>query len=216
MDIILYLAANRLPNVEKLSLSPPDAIIIDLEESVPIDQAENARAGLVDFIETLRPLRCPLAVRINGMDNIAGKQDLKAVSALPADVALLVPKPINEEILTQTLFVAKELWVMGEEVGFAQNIAHYATLQKRLTTVIIGTKDLAESMGLPLNPAAPELRAGAVAIKDAVKAAGLRIIDGVAFGDETQIGAAVLRARDTGFDGVTAMLPRDIATIRAS
>jgi citrate lyase subunit beta / citryl-CoA lyase len=216
LNIFLYLAADRPPNMDRLAQSPPDAIIIDLEESVVPENKDTARAGLPDLIAKLRTVNCPMAVRINSLHEALGLKDMEAAAQLPQDIALLVPKPINPATLQLLPAGDRELWVMGEEVGFAQNVTEYSKMLPKLTTVIIGIKDLSESMGLPLNPASTKLRAEAVAIKDAVTSAGLRMIDGVAFGDQVQIQAAVERARTAHFDGVTAMLARDIAVIRAA
>ncbi len=212
MRIILYLAADRKPNIERLTATPPDGFIVDLEESVADENAVMAREGIADLIEMLRPLDRPIAVRINGLDQEKGRDDLKAVDQLPEDIAVVIPKPITPELLAH-LRINREFWLMGEEAGFEDDVAGYASSDPSLTTIIIGIKDLAESLHVPLQPDAEDLRAAACAIKTASHAAGLQVIDGVAFGDEVQIGAAVQRAKSDGFNGITCMLSRDIATI---
>lgn len=82
----LFVPGNRPERFEKAAASGADAIIIDLEDAVPADAKDLARASLrVDFT-TL-----PVLVRINGSGTIWHADDLVAVSKLPF-AAIIVPK----------------------------------------------------------------------------------------------------------------------------
>jgi citrate lyase subunit beta / citryl-CoA lyase len=214
MFIALYIPADRLPNLERLSASPPDALIIDLEESVAPENLKSAREGLACLVDRLRPIGSSMAIRINGLDTSSGFKDLRALDKLPQDIALVLPKPVNTAALKRAAETGRELWIMGEERDIAENISHYAHNFPSLTTVIIGIKDLCHSLGIVLEPSSNLLRAAARTIKQAAHTAQLRVIDGVAFGDDTQMEQAVLRSYHDKFEGLTAMMAKDIVRIR--
>jgi citrate lyase subunit beta / citryl-CoA lyase len=82
----LFVPGNRPERFAKAAASGADAIIIDLEDAVPTDAKELARASLrVDFT-TL-----PVLVRINGFGTTWYADDLVAVSKLPF-AAIVFPK----------------------------------------------------------------------------------------------------------------------------
>ena len=73
--ITLYTPGNRREFIEKASTYNPDAIIIDLEDAVPIDLKETARREVADIIPRLG-IEC--IVRVNSEPEYL-EEDLKAV-----------------------------------------------------------------------------------------------------------------------------------------
>ncbi|MFS4437783.1 HpcH/HpaI aldolase/citrate lyase family protein [Paracoccaceae bacterium GXU_MW_L88] len=82
----LFVPANRPERFEKATLSGADAVILDLEDAVPADAKDTARAALrTDFTDL------PVIVRINALGTPANAMDIEAVIALGPD-AVILPK----------------------------------------------------------------------------------------------------------------------------
>ena len=81
----LFVPAHREGWVEKAVAAGPDAVILDLEDSVPEGEKSAARARIADAVELLASKRVTATVRINGPD------DLDAC-VLDGVVALVLPK----------------------------------------------------------------------------------------------------------------------------
>jgi citrate lyase subunit beta / citryl-CoA lyase len=81
----LYVPADRPDRVEKALASPAHAVIVDLEDGVPADAKERARAKVVELLR--EPRETPVFVRVNA----GSGADLDAVASLPL-AGVLVPK----------------------------------------------------------------------------------------------------------------------------
>lgn len=83
---LLFVPANRPDRFANAADSGADAIILDLEDAVPADAKDIARAALdLDFTDL------PVFIRINAIDTSSYEADIAAVRALrPA--AILLPK----------------------------------------------------------------------------------------------------------------------------
>lgn len=82
----LFVPAHRPDRFGKAATSGADAIILDLEDAVPVDCKVEARRSLQAIGENL-----PLVVRINGVDTPWFEDDLAALAAIPA-AAVMLPK----------------------------------------------------------------------------------------------------------------------------
>lgn len=97
LDIIspLFVPANRPERFEKAAASGADAVILDLEDAVPVEAKQQARAALRSGFGSVLVL-----VRINGAETAWHDEDLSAVIALrPA--AVIVPKAEDPDGLSR-------------------------------------------------------------------------------------------------------------------
>jgi (S)-citramalyl-CoA lyase len=101
----LFVPANRPDRFEKAASSDADLICIDLEDSVPIDQKDEARDSVLAALSNLD--RSKTAVRINGLKTKAGLADLLALSNCEYSPALvflpMVESPTEVEIAREIL-----------------------------------------------------------------------------------------------------------------
>ncbi len=74
---LLFVPGNRPERFEKAASAGADMICIDLEDSVPEDQKEEARSSVLSALTELE--RKKTAVRVNGMKTKAGLADLLAL-----------------------------------------------------------------------------------------------------------------------------------------
>jgi len=82
----LFVPGHRPERFVKAAVSGADAVIIDLEDAVPADAKDAARANVrVDFTDL------PVLVRINGAGTAWHADDLAAIAELPV-AAVILPK----------------------------------------------------------------------------------------------------------------------------
>lgn len=92
----LFIPGHRYELWDKAMRSSAEAVIIDLEDAVPQDKKDEARAGLDRLAEDARPTK-PVVVRINPLDSFPANADLRAIAAVqdraPGSIqAVMVPK----------------------------------------------------------------------------------------------------------------------------
>jgi citrate lyase subunit beta / citryl-CoA lyase len=214
-DAVVYIAGDRQLKPGALDGGAINTVIIDLEDGVATDRADVAREMLPALVADVQAAGARVVVRVNNPLDPAGPADALAVAALPLDVAVLVPKPVTAATLAEVLKLAgqRALWCMGEEPGFSAQVATLKSAFAALETVVVGLKDLAQGLDIVFDLDAPPLRIAANDIRAAAHAAGLGAIDGVAYGESTQLDRSIARARADGFDGISLIRPRDAALV---
>lgn len=91
---LLFVPGHKRDWIDKALASPAQAIIIDLEDSVPADAKEHARANVVDVLATA-PGKGVL-VRVNALDTAWFGEDVAAV-VRPGLTGLLLPKLFSRD-----------------------------------------------------------------------------------------------------------------------
>jgi citrate lyase subunit beta / citryl-CoA lyase len=91
----LYVPANREKFLEKAIGLPSDAFIFDLEDSVPLAEKANARAGVRAYAPKIADNR--VWVRVNGLDTGLAEADLDAVIGVAGLAGLFLPKVETHE-----------------------------------------------------------------------------------------------------------------------
>jgi citrate lyase subunit beta / citryl-CoA lyase len=86
----LYVPANREKFLDKALTLPADALLFDLEDSVPPAEKAQARAGVREYAPKVADLR--VWVRPNALDTPFGEADLDAIIGVAGIAGLFVPK----------------------------------------------------------------------------------------------------------------------------
>ena len=86
----LYVPANREKFLDKAIGLPADAFILDLEDSVPLPEKENARAGVKAYAPKIADHR--VWVRVNGFETGLAEADLDAVIGVSGLAGIFLPK----------------------------------------------------------------------------------------------------------------------------
>ena len=81
----IFIPANRLEWVEKTFDKGADAVIIDLEDSVPSDQKVEARSNLLSYLDT-KDLDKTILIRVNPLDSTFGKDDMNLLSEVSSKI----------------------------------------------------------------------------------------------------------------------------------
>lgn len=94
----LYVPANRDKFLDKALALPADAFILDLEDSVPVAEKQNARNGVRTYAPKISGDR--VWVRVNGLETGLAEGDLDAVIGLGGLAGIFLPKvETREEVL---------------------------------------------------------------------------------------------------------------------
>lgn len=223
MRSLLYVPAHSERFIAKAHERGADAIILDLEDSVPPDAKQAARDGLGDAVAAVRRGGASVLVRINSGE----RQEEDALAACRAGADMLyVPKVRHADDLAR-LGVSLE----PEEARSGKSIQFIALLEDigavldarsiagapRLAGLSVGGEDLALSMGA--EPTPDVLRQPKLLVHYAAKERGLLSIGMLRstadYSDTAAIEAAAAEASAHGFDGATCVHPAVVALLNA-
>lgn len=217
----LYMPGSNARALEKARTLPADVIIIDLEDAVAPEAKPAAREQACAAIKTKGFGSREVVLRVNGLDTPWAADDLSAAIAAGPD-AVLIPKVASPEQLQAVgnkisrAPRALAVWAMIETAQAILNIAAVAASAKdastRLTTLVLGTNDIAKETRACFVPGRlPWLTALSQVIL-AGRAHGLDVLDGV-FNDIKDIEGFKRECkdgRDLGFDGKTLVHPTQV------
>lgn len=226
---LLYVPGNNERFIGKAQTRGADAVVLDLEDSVPDHEKAAARAMTAAALPSLAEGPSDLLVRINGGLRLA-VPDLEAV-VQPGLRGIFVPKCEAAEklrLLSEMLFDLEAerglpvgeiaLVAMIETPRGLENVHDIARADPRVCGMILGSEDFATATGMQPTPEA--LLAPRQQIVFAAHAAGiapLGLLDSVAnYGDAEHLAAVARRARAFGFRGATCVHPAAVAPLNAA
>lgn len=216
-------------HVEKYVSSPhiaaADAIILDLEDSVPADRKAHARAGLANAIPTVARAGADVLVRINDGDLAA--EDI-AAAVQPGVAALVIPKVRDAARLTYLdRLVSDAEAVTGMASGSVRFVVLIETADgfldmlaiaratPRVIAISLGNEDFAFDLGMEASEETllmPRQQLAIVAAAAGIMPLGLM---GAAtrFDDPDAYRALALKSRRFGFVGSSCIHPSQIALL---
>lgn len=213
----LYMPAANPRAMDKARTLPCDVVILDLEDAVAPDAKVEARAAACAAVAAGGFGAREVVIRINSLSTEWGQADLAAAAAAAPD-AVLVPKidgPGDLAAYAQALPPGTDLWAMVETCRSLFRLEPLAAAgDHRLTTLVVGTNDLAKEMRCrPDVDRAPLLGPLSLMVA-AARAHGLVILDGVynAIDDDPGLARQCAQGAAFGFDGKTLIHPRQIET----
>lgn len=210
---MLYVPANVPRFVAKSATAGADAVLLDLEDSVPQDRKAEARAALAEAVPTARGGGADVLVRVNRPLPIA-VGDIEAAIAAGADGILLTKAlgPDHVALAAEMLAAAPHpmrMIVMIETAAALPRMTEMARASPLVAGLLIGAEDLAAEIG-----AAPDDEIVALAKRQMVLAA---VAAGVAplgtlgtvadYRDAEKLRALVARSRRAGLVGASCIHP---------
>jgi len=221
----LYLPGDQPKLQLNAGLHRPDAVILDLEDSVHVDQKDAARLVVRNALRTVSFGEAEVMVRINQLP--LGLDDLSAIVPERPDV-LLIPKTESaaqvievdariREILGTDAEGAAPVWIMPilETALGVESAFEIASASPAVVALTIGLEDYTADLGVPKTLEGAESLYARGRLVNAAKAAGVQAIDSV-FGDvgnEDGLRAWASRSRGLGFEGMGCIHPRQIRPI---
>ena len=237
---MLYVPASRPNMIEKAAASDADAVCIDLEDAVTVDEKAASRANVVRAFLELDFGRKLKAFRINALDTPFAYRDLIEVVESAGDRidVVMVPKAHLPE---DVRFVCMLLTQIEQAKGFTRPIGlevqiesakgfmwlrEIAEASPRLQALVFGPGDYSATMQMPVANIGeldendhfyPGHRWHAVmhAVVAAARANGLRAIDGpyAGYRDTSGLERSSRIARVMGFDGKQCIHPNQIPVV---
>jgi citrate lyase subunit beta/citryl-CoA lyase len=228
----LFVPGGRPELFAKAAASRADALSLDLEDSVPAECKEQARAFVAEFIEadSTRALAKVMIVRVNAPGTPWFEDDLHAVARdsvallnLPkiesADDLLAAIRAIERAEAANAVATPLKLLVNIETPKGLANAAAIAAAHPRVAGLQLGLGDLFEPLGIDRNDAA-NVHAVMFAVRMAAAAAGddVFVLDGAFpdIADEAGFTAEAQRARRLGLLGKSCIHPRQVALANAA
>jgi len=225
----LFVPANRPKFVTAAGRHGADAIILDLEDSVPPDERGTARDALADAVRVLSEGH-HVSVRVNKPFEVLVDDLDAAVAARPA--ALVLPKvesavEVNivdalvgeREIRHGIARGSIELQVLVETCLGLANVLEIAGASQRMVSLTLGVEDLAKE--LEVEPGTPEfdLSWAHSRVLMAARAAGVApygLLNSLSnFTDLDTLAANVRRSRAFGFVGAFCIHPSQVPVLNA-
>ena len=217
---LLYVPANNPRFVDKAHTRDADAIILDLEDSVPPTEKTAAREALPGAVKSVVRHGADVLVRINRPLRTA-LADMEAAIAAGADViwisktgspehAQLMSEVATEVEREQGRVPGSTMFVAVEESPAAYFRAQeIARADSRIVAMSLGSEDFALEAGM--TPDAETLYVPKQTVQYAARAAGimpLGFFGTVAdYADTEGVTEAVRRSRKFGFEGATCVHP---------
>ena len=214
---LLFVPGNRPERFEKAAKSGADAVILDLEDSVPADDKAAARAAVVVGVPALLRIGVPVVVRINAQGSAAWSDDLTALAQLPGLGAIMVPKAESVETLAhvRSAVTGVPLLPLVETAAGFDAVKTLAAAPGVLR-LVLGHIDFLADTGMSCDEQESELTPLRFAVAMATRINGLApAIDGVTVqtGDEKRLREDTLRARRFGFGAKLCIHPRQITVV---
>ena len=220
----LYLPGTEPKYFINAGLHAPDAIILDLEDSVHHAEKDAARILVRNGLRAVDFGACERMVRINQLP--LGLEDLSEIIPEAPDL-VLVPKAEKPEQVTEVDRVIAELkghhrierpiWMMPilESALGIENAFAIATVSPNIAALTIGLEDYTADVGVVKTTEGRETLYARARLVNAAKAAGIQAIDSV-FGDAADLDG--LRrwgenSRALGFEGMGCIHPGQIRVI---
>jgi len=234
MRSFLFVPADSDRKLAKGADSGADALILDLEDAVALDNKPAARKGAIDYLQSRKPDDSQtILVRMNALDREFWQQDLANVVPAKPD-AVMVPKTIPgtciEKVCTHLTELEKEnglqqgaiklMNVATETAASMFNLGTYGKVSERFFAMTWGAEDLAADLGARSNRdeaenyTGPYQLARTLCLLGAV-AADVMPIDGICkdFRDEAALEAEARAAIRDGFTGKVAIHPAQVPVI---
>lgn len=213
----LFVPGNRSERFEKAWASAADAVVLDLEDAVAIEDKSSARSAVCEFLARLpQAVRGRAVVRINDTAGDWSALDLRAL--LQCGVThLMVPKaesPAQIASVLRALPDAKILALIESARGVAEVNAIAAA--PGVSRLVFGTLDFALDLDLDTDSDPEGLNYAASRIAVASRVAGLAApVAGVTpqLDDEARLLADLAQARRFGFGAKLCIHPKQIVPI---
>ena len=228
MDLIrtlLFIPGNRPNMLEKGATLKADALVPDLEDSVPPQEKANARAIVAEYLPKLAGNR--VFVRVNGMQTGWTWDDLKAVVCKEIE-GISIGKMESAEMARE---VAALLTVLEQERGLPEghvkiipwiemakgvvNVREIALSTPRMLGLAFGAEDYTADMGIARTKDPDEVATAQAFTSIAARAAGILAFDtpDADFNDIDGLVREARRAKAMGYNGKFVIHPNQIAPV---
>lgn len=219
---LLFVPGNNPRFIEKAKTLRADIICLDLEDSVPMDEKDRARAMVRDAIKARKDYASELYIRVNSPDSGLIEDDLQVVDE--GLDGIVIPK-VNEarevtkveevlDELEKRHGIGKKIEIMPsiESARGVVNAYNIASSSDRVSALVFGVFDFMHDMGLEYAEDAIGFNYARAKIPVDARAAGVYAIDGIwqAVDDVDGLIRDAMLGMRLGYKGKSIIHPRQI------
>lgn len=217
----LFVPGDRPERFIKAAESGADAVILDLEDAVPVSRKDIARRAIATEWNSLSTAsRTPILIRTHAVSSAAWFEDVALLRVLTNLSGIVLPKTESAEdlnivrsvfsnLMTIPLIESAQGWAALSQIARSPSVGRLA----------IGNLDFVSDTGLSPGLDENELGPLRFAVAMHTRLAGLAsAIDGVTVqtDDAAAINRDTQRARRYGFGGKLCIHPRQVSSIHAA
>ena len=220
----LYLPGSEPRYYVNAFLHAPDAVILDLEDSVHAGEKDAARILVRNTLRAVDFGSCERMVRINQLP--LGLEDLAEIVSESPDL-ILIPKVEEPEQIREAdrmisdikarTGIIRTIWIMPilESALGIENAFQVATASENIAALTIGLEDYTADLGVVKTTEGRETQYARSRVVNAARAAGVQAIDSV-FSDVADMEALrqwAEASRALGFEGMGCIHPGQIRVV---
>jgi citrate lyase subunit beta / citryl-CoA lyase len=223
----LYLPGSEPKYFINASLHGPDAIILDLEDSVHYAEKDAARVLVRNTLRAVDFGKCERMVRINQLP--MGLEDLAEIVPESPDLVLLPKTELPEQVaetdrmigeLKGRYGITRPIWLMPilESALGIENAFGIAQASKNVAALTVGLEDYTADLGVAKTAEGRESLYARSRLINTARAMGVQAIDSV-FGDVADMDGLrrwAANSRALGFEGMGCIHPGQISVIHAA
>ncbi|HID86366.1 MAG TPA: CoA ester lyase [Anaerolineae bacterium] len=224
---MLFTPGNNMRMIHKAGTLGADAVILDLEDAVPMAEKETARIFVRDSIQRVGAEGAEVFVRVNALPTGLTAEDLRWAVQLGL-TGVVLPKTESREDVHEVERLITEL---EEEKGMEPgglalmplletargvlNAREIATASQRIVALGFGALDFTRDMGINLSQEGTELFYARSHIALVARAAGVQAIDApwTDIADREGLVQGAKMARQLGFRGKMLIHPSQIEPV---
>jgi len=224
---MLFTPGNNMRMIRKAGTLGADAVILDLEDAVPLAEKETARIFVRDSIEQVRAGGAQVFIRPNAFITGLAEEDLNWTVQAGLDGVVLPKVESREEVLeAERLLTALEeergiepgslaLVPSVESALGVLNAYEIATASKRIIALAFGALDFTRDMGTSVSKEGTELFYARSRIAIVARAAGVQAIDTpwIDIADQEGLIKEAKTVRQLGFRGKQLIHPSQIEPV---
>ncbi len=213
----LFVPGNRPDRYEKAARSGADAIVLDLEDAVPLAEKAAARQQVAAAMPVLALTGTPVVVRINATSQREGMLDLQWLASVAGLTGIMVAKAERREDVAAVAAASPgvPLLPLIESAAGLDALGEIAS-GPSVARLVVGHLDFMADTGMHCSRDERELTPLRFAVAMATRRSGLApAVDGVtvAIHDEALLKDDVLRMLRFGFGGKLCIHPRQVETV---
>jgi len=224
---MLYIPGNNPAMIQQGGIYGADSVLLDLEDSVTLNQKDSARILVRNMIRTIDFYDTEVCVRVNHLSTPFGMADLEEIVPLQPS-AIRYPKTESAEEVRNLLQIIEKIedrhglphngmtvHAMIETAMGVQNVFEIASKFPRIDAITVGGQDLTSDMNIIYTPDGAGIDFARKRIVMAAKASHIDILDTIFpdVNDEEGLRRETEYAKKIGFTGKAVINPRQIDII---
>jgi len=223
---VLFVPGNNMRMVSKACTLPCDAVVLDLEDSVPLSEKETARVFIRDSLDMVKDSGATVIVRVNGWTTGLIEEDLDAIVYEGLDCIMLPKAESSDDVtrLDSLLLKLEEERNLKNRIGVIPTVEtakgvinawEIATASDRNIAITFGAVDYTRDLGVTPSKDGIEIFYPRTYVSIVARAANIMAIDTVFTDiiDREGLEKDCKIAKQLGYTGKNVIHPTQIDTV---